>query len=125
MFNLENLSAAKSKAPAFTDITLDGPAIVEMLKPGVSKTFEVYAKEVFLPCVSLQLCKSTRVALLWDVYLTDSLKSTARLEHGQVIRRQVAEQWQFLGTGRTFFMWTTTRQSYSATYHNCSSNGIG
>ena len=30
---LENLSAAKSEAPAVMDIKLDGPAIVQMLKP--------------------------------------------------------------------------------------------
>ena len=53
---LQNLSAAKSEAPAVKDSTLDGPAIVQMLKPGISKTFEVYAKEVFLPYISLQLC---------------------------------------------------------------------
>ena len=58
---LENLSAAKSKAPAITDITLDGPAIVQMLKPGISKTFEVYDKEVFLPYISLQLCIFARL----------------------------------------------------------------
>ena len=45
---LENLSTAESEAAAVTDI-LDGPPIVQMTKPGVSKTFEVYAKEVFLP----------------------------------------------------------------------------
>ena len=50
---LQNLSAAKSEAPAVTDITLDVPAIVQMLKPGISKTFEVYANEVFLPYISL------------------------------------------------------------------------
>ena len=86
---MENLSAAKSEAPAVTDITLDGPATVQMLKPGVSKTFEVYATEVFLPYISLQLCKATRVDLVWDVYLNDNLKGTARLKHGQGIRRSV------------------------------------
>ena len=50
---LENLSAAKFEVPAVTDITIDGPAIVQMLKLGVSKTFELYAKEVFLPYISL------------------------------------------------------------------------
>ena len=79
---LENLSAAKSEAPAVTDITLDAPAIVQMLKPGVSKTFEVYAKEVFLPYLLLQLRKATRVDIVWDVYRTDSLKGTARLKRG-------------------------------------------
>ena len=90
---MENLSAANSEAPAVTDITLDGPAIVQMLKPGISKTFEVYAKEVFLAYISLQLCKATRVDFVWDVYLNDSLKGTERLKRGQSIRRQV------VGTG--------------------------
>ena len=64
-----------------------------MLKPGVSETFEVYAKEVFLPYISLQLCKATRIDLVWDVYLNDSLKGTARLNRGQSIHRRV------VGTG--------------------------
>ena len=90
---LKNLLSEKSEAPAVTDITLNGPAIVEMLKPGVSKTFEVYTKEVFLPYISLQLCKATRVDLVWDVYLNDNLKGTARLKRGQSICRRV------VGTG--------------------------
>ena len=64
-----------------------------MLKPGVSKTFEVYVKEVFLPYISLQHCKATRIDLVWDVYLNDSLKGAARLKRGQGIRRRV------VGTG--------------------------
>ena len=86
---LENLSAARSEAPAVMNITLDGPAIVQMLKPWVSKSFEVYAKEAFLPYISLQLCKATRVDLVWDVYLSDSLKGTTKLKRRQGIRRRV------------------------------------
>ena len=118
---LENLSAVKSEAPAVTDITLDGPAIVQMLKPGVSKTFEVYAKKVFLPYISLQLCKATRVDLVWDVYLNDSLKGTARLKRGQGIWRRVAGTGLIHGNLQNFLrVLTETRQSYSATYHKLS-----
>ena len=99
---LENLSAAKSEAPAVTDITLDGPAIVQMLKPGISKTFEVYAKEVFLPYISLQLCKATRIDPVWDIYLNDSLKGTARLNRGQGIRRRVVETGVIPGNWQNF-----------------------
>ena len=47
-------------------------------KKPMSNRVKVYAKEVFLPHISLQLCKATRVDLVWDVYLIDSLKDTPR-----------------------------------------------
>ena len=39
-------------------VILDGPAIVNMLKPGSSKTFKDYAQDVFLPYISMQLGKA-------------------------------------------------------------------
>ena len=106
---LENLPAAKSEAPAVTDITLNGPSIVQMLKPGISKTFEIYAKEVFLPYIYLQFCKATRIDLMWDVYLNDSLKGTARLNRGQGICRRVAGTGAIPGNWQNFLRVDSTK----------------
>ena len=71
-------------------IKLDGAAIINMLKAIGVKTFQDYAKHVFLPFIKAQLRNVTRIDTIWDVYLEDSLKSTARENRGRGIRRRVA-----------------------------------
>lgn len=73
------------------DVTVvDGPAIVNILKPGTYKTFVAYAKDVFLPHLQKQLEQSTnRIYLVWDQYLKDSLKTSARERRGRGVRRRV------------------------------------
>ena len=41
--------------------SLDGAAVVQMLNPGVGKTFQEYTDMVFLPYVSNQLTTAQRV----------------------------------------------------------------
>lgn len=48
---------------------LDQLAVVQILNSGTSRTFQEYAEIVFAPHVSAQLEKSSRVNLVWDVYL--------------------------------------------------------
>ena len=74
-----------------TAIILDGAAIVQMLKPGTSKTFKEYSEQVFLPYVKSQLQKANRIDITWDRYFTDSLKGTARAKRGKGIRRRVID----------------------------------
>ena len=71
-------------------IILDGSAIINMLKPIGVKTLQDYATNVFLPFIKAQLRNVTRIDIIWDVYLEDSLKSTARNIRGRGIRRRVA-----------------------------------
>ena len=78
---LESLSEAQSEAPSVTNVVLDGAAIIQMLKPGAAKTFEEYAHQVFLPYISGQLQHVSRLDLVWDSYVVDSLKATARAKH--------------------------------------------
>ena len=75
---LENYSKSQSEAPKVTSIIIDGAAIVQMLKPGGVETFEEYAQKVFLPYISKQLEHVTRLDLVWDMYVADTLKATAR-----------------------------------------------
>jgi len=70
-------------------IILDGAATVNMCQPGSSKTFNEYATEVFLPHVKSQLHHSSRVDVVWDEYLPDSLKAETRSTRGKGVRRRV------------------------------------
>lgn len=86
---LEDLSDARSQAPAATTVILDGAAIVQMLKPGAAKNFDKYAEDVFIPYIDTKLRTATRLDLVWDRYIADSLKGTARAKRGQGVRRRV------------------------------------
>ena len=46
----------------------DGAAIVNMLQPGTARTFDDYAKCVFIPYVTTQLQNLLRLDIIWDVY---------------------------------------------------------
>ena len=87
---LEKLCTSKGEAPVIDVIILDGAAIINMLKPVGAKTFQDYAMLVFLPYIKAQLARVTRVDIIWDVYIPDSLKSTARENRGKGVRRRVA-----------------------------------
>ncbi len=49
-----------------------------MLRPGTFKTFDDYATDVFLSYISSHLKVVSRVDVVWDVYVPDSLKSGTR-----------------------------------------------
>ena len=68
---------------------IDGAALVNMLKPDTSRTFNEYAATVFLPYIRRQLDTVKRIDVVWDVYLKDSLKGTAREKRGKGLRRRV------------------------------------
>lgn len=68
---------------------LDGAAMVQMLNPGTSKTFQEHTDTVFVPYICAQLEKTNPVNILWDVYLADSLKGTTGEKRGKGIRKRV------------------------------------
>ena len=68
---------------------LDSAAIVNMLKPGTAKTFDDYAKGVFIPYITSQLQNVVRLDIIWDVYIHDSLKVDPHNKRGRGIRRHV------------------------------------
>ena len=80
---LEKVCTSKGEAPVIDVIILDGAAIINMLKPVGAKTFQDYAMLVFHPYTKAQLARVTRVDSIWDVYIPDSLKSTARENRGK------------------------------------------
>lgn len=99
---LEGLSETQFIAPTATNVVIDGAALVQMLKPGASKTFEEYAHQVFIPYILGQLHTVSRLDLVWDRYLTDSLKSTARAKRGKGIRRCVIASAPIPGNWHSF-----------------------
>ena len=63
-------------------ITLDGAAIVNIVKTNCATTFQEYATKKFTPYIQKQLKRSKRVDIVWDVYVKNSLKSSARQKRG-------------------------------------------
>ncbi|KAG1681932.1 Solute carrier family 22 member 4 [Nymphon striatum] len=86
---LEDVFEANTETPPTTCIVLDGAAIVQMLKPATSKSFEEYAQHIFIPYISTKLQVVSRLDLVWDTYLADSLKCSTRAKRGQGVRRRV------------------------------------
>ena len=94
---------------------LDGAAVVQMLNPGVAKTFQEYADMVILPYVSNQLTTAKRVDVVWDMYIQVSLKDTTRQKRGTGIRRRVAPSPR---NGKIFFKLMRIKLSCSNFWHN-------
>jgi hypothetical protein len=81
---------------------LDGAAIVNMLRPGTAKTFQEYATNVFLPYVMTQLQHVTRLDIVWDEYVPESLKANARSKRGKGVRRRVEPSSAIPGNWQAF-----------------------
>ena len=86
---LEDLSEAQTVAPVTSSVILDGAAIVQMLKPAAVKNFAEYASQIFIPYIFSQFENASRVDLVWDRYLNDTLKGTTRAKRGKGVRRRV------------------------------------
>lgn len=89
-------------APTASCVILDGAAIVQMLKPAHAKTFEEYAHKIFIPYILSYLKTYTRLDLVWDKYIIDSLKSTARLKRGIGVRQRVVGKSSIPGNWQNF-----------------------
>ena len=74
----------------FDAMTIDGAALVNLLPTASINTFDKYADSVFLPYLTKQLEKCSRLDMVWDTYIADSIKASTREKRGQGIRRRVA-----------------------------------
>ena len=99
---LDKIIPGQAEAPSVEMMLLDGAAIVNMLKPGPSRTFQEYSQGVFLPYVEGQLRSVQRVDVVWDKYNADSLKATARSKRGKGIRRRVKSDTKIPGNWAAF-----------------------
>jgi len=75
--------------PKYDMIAIDGAVVVQLLKPGKSKTFLEYSATVFEPYIMKEIGKVERLDLVWDRYLPNSLKATARAKRGLGLRVRV------------------------------------
>lgn len=73
---LEDLTPVKENVsnPIVQVTILDGAVIVSMLQPGTAKTFQDYANDIFMPYIASQLQHVSRLDIVWDMYIIDSLK---------------------------------------------------
>ena len=103
LFCLERLCPAKAEKPSVDVLLLDGAAIVNMLKPtGACKTFAEYSQFVFIPYVTRELESVKRVDVVWDRYLSNSLKDCTRRKRGNGSRRRVQPDTKFPGNWAAF-----------------------
>ena len=63
-----------------------------MFKPRTAKTFLEYGDPVFYPFIESKLRYVSKVDVVFDQYLPDSLKETARQKRGKGVRRRVSEE---------------------------------
>ena len=83
-------------------LVLDGAAVVNMLKPRTAKTFLEYGDQVFYPFIESKLRDVSRVDVVFDQYLPDSLKETARQKRGKGVRRRVSEEMKIPSNWQAF-----------------------
>ena len=69
---------------------LDGAVIVHSLQPTGAITFEDYANNIFIPHILYHLQLSKRVDIVWDSYISGSLKECTREKRGSGVRRNVS-----------------------------------
>ena len=74
----------------FDSIAYDGAALVHLLPTNQIATFDKYASCVFLPHITWQLETCTRVDVVCDRCLSDSIKAATREKRGKGIRMKVA-----------------------------------
>ena len=89
---LEDPSDIQSEAPVASSVVLDGGVLVQILKPASVKNFIEYASQIFIPYILSQFQNASRVDLVWDSYLEDSLKGTTRAKRGKGVRRRVVAE---------------------------------
>ena len=69
----ENVSSPTVQVTIIDDI-----AIINMLRPGIAKTFQDYVTDNFVQYITSQLQHVTRLDIIWDVYMAESLKADTR-----------------------------------------------
>lgn len=111
-------STLPEQTPRVDVVILDGAAVVNMLNPGKAVNFMAYASDRFAPYIKSHLQHVSRVDLVWDAYIENSLKSTARSKRGCGIRRRVDASSAIPGNWQSFLRVTRTKQSCSVSCPN-------
>ena len=80
---------ANTALPSVSAMFIDGEALVNILKPKASRTFDDYAATEYIPYLERQLEGVERLDVVWDQYPSDSLKQQAREARGSGTRRRI------------------------------------
>ena len=92
----------QSDKPDTDTFLLDGAAVLNMLNPGVSRTFHEYAYQVFVPHVTCQLESARRADIILDWYFQVGVKATAMSLRGQGDSRKVKANTPVPGNWKAF-----------------------
>ena len=81
----------RSNPPAFFDVKLlDGAAVVHLLPTTNVTSFDEYADQVFIPHILKQLENCKQADIVWDTYISNSIKASVREKCGKGVRQKVA-----------------------------------
>ena len=69
---------------------LDGAFIVQMLSLKLSKTFQDYTDDAYMPYIAQQLNNVHRLDVVRDVYIAENLKTSTRQKRGHGQQRKVS-----------------------------------
>ena len=100
---LESHVTLPDNEPQADVIIIDGSALVNVLPPRTSKTFEDYATLDVLPTIRAYSIKYERTYIVFDVYRSSSLKTEARSKRGHGTRRRVTRICNGPSNWRNFF----------------------
>ena len=99
-------------------IILDGAAIVNMIKPGTSDSFNDYISTIMVYIRSQFSGEVVRVDMVFDIHRKESLKAGTRQKRGKGIRRRVEGKNKFQVIGRSFCVRMITNPSSSVSSVN-------
>ena len=89
-------------APNTSCAVLDGPVLVQMLRPGNANTIQDYITDRIHPYILKWFDRNQRIDIVWDVYSKSSLKSSLREQRGNGIRRRVTLSTKIPGNWASF-----------------------
>ena len=75
---------------------------MDMLTPGAATTFPDYVKQVFLPYILSQMHHVSRLDVVWDEYLPESMKAETHSKSGKFVD-VLKHRAPFLEIGRSFW----------------------
>lgn len=105
------MNDVQNEPPGFVDVKLlDGAAVVHLLPTTNVVTFNEYADQIFLPHMAKQLESCIRIDVVWDTYLPNSIKQSARAKRGKGIRRKVSGNNKLPGKWAEFLHDPTNKQ---------------
>ena len=79
---LEKLEPGQHNVPEFDTIIFDGAAVVEIVSPKKSQTFQQYCRNELHSFLMPKINKGKRADIVFDIYKDHSIKSAARETRG-------------------------------------------